>query len=721
MEGDVEMKRNGIKVLICLFLCSLLCGCAKGAQSGETNTGSVSLFKPAMKQVYLRSEERDYQGGDTSQSPYTAKYQYNADGTLADFLRFKPSGGPMAESEYIYDEHQNVVESRQYTGDRNLILTIVCTYDANGNRTGYTSTEAKNGKKIASGQLEYDEKGNVVSSSGYVYSSEGNYAFTFTYDDEGKRTSFWEQTPGNQYVWEYIYEDGTLIREQMRSPEGEVTSWKDYTYDERQNLISKCSRNASEEDYYKGEFYEYDTDNHLTKKTEKNESSVTSVEYTYRDGLLIRESHTYGEQLREYTEYEYDENHQIAVERKHTIDQEGSDTIAWRIEYDYIVMEVPQDQEIVPFGSFEQTLDMYDSIEGYPVSLHTGQAVPGQSSEERQAAGRQEDSAETLASTPTEAEQEEAQADSGRNVVLMKKAEHYTIYASDVSFDYWVYFHYDAETRRLTGTMEGSEELLDAMREKYDNVDSSGRIIMEELFYDERGRLLERQYYLDSIPTVEDYEYKGEDSRWVEHTSDNTLEIKYNATREYQPDGTVIETTKWYTHQQYEGKTIRYYSEGMVYLIGYEEYDENNSLICSGYPYRNERGRVLDLSVEDTAGNEVYYYHYDYDSNSVYPSLITFTAETTQSRIVQVYNENGVMVDYESYSGDTPVGHSSYDNEGRIMREQCFARDSSGEVIQWSETTYEYDRNGNEIKKTTFDEDGEITGIIETEYQKIVF
>ena len=183
-------------------------------------------------------------------------FEYDDSGNLAQ-KTYAAGSAVEQTTEYEYDEAGNLVAIRRLkggTGPHETDAEILRTYDDCGNMTSETDPEGNITR------FTYDCAGNLASRQ----DPNGN-VWNFTYDDAGNLRSAADPL-GNRTVYEYD-DAGKLVR--TEDPRGNETS---YSYDERGRTVGVTDANGNTAST------EYDADGNIVSRTDR-EGKKTLFEY----------------------------------------------------------------------------------------------------------------------------------------------------------------------------------------------------------------------------------------------------------------------------------------------------------------------------------------------------------------------------------------------------------------------------------------------------------
>ncbi len=188
-------------------------------------------------------------------------------------------------TEYIYDENDYPAETISYYGSGKEEDHGWHHYDESGHLLSERWV-SENGISHGVKELTYDTSGNLLTET--HYDQDGIYSLTeCAYDRKGNKTQekFTHYKSASQsYMKTYKYDaKGRLIREEEQDAEGRVTTWKEYKYNKRCQLIRETS-SVYTTDRIIWE-YEYDRHGNRVKETrvDENGAELKHFEYEYME------------------------------------------------------------------------------------------------------------------------------------------------------------------------------------------------------------------------------------------------------------------------------------------------------------------------------------------------------------------------------------------------------------------------------------------------------
>jgi len=233
--------------------------------------------------------------------------------------------------------------------------------------------------------------------------------------------------------------------------------------------------------------------------------------------------------------------------------------------------------------------------------------------------------------------------------------------------------------------------------------------------YDDRGNMIEKMYFGSdgSLGTKDTYTYdiKGKMTGWKAFNNDGSLNLK-NSIKEtwnYDLNGNITENCDFSSDSLIRKGTYNY--DDKVNLVEVNHYGANGTLKSKEkYIYDSKRNKIeWDVYLSD--GNLSGKHLYNYDSNGNVIEEKTYKAEGILQTIKTCkYDSKNNMIE-EDFHGDGIIyifkkiaynSKSKYDNNNNKI-ENIFFNDSGLKT----KTTYKYefDKTGNWIKQTTFEND----------------
>lgn len=285
------------------------------------NNGNVYNYKYDIDGSYTKEYKDEYNNNIVEQC--------NKDGFVT-HKEVTDASDQTSKYDYIYDENNNVKTMKETTPDD---IVITYQYEENGSYTRDYTDKDENyivENCYANGYVfhkEVTDKNN--STTLYDYEYDDNYNVikrSETYPDN--TVTIYEYNDDDSVTKKDIDENGLLKYEEITDKEGSITKY-DYEYDEDNNLIKK-----TEKDKYDNIIatYEYIHEDAIVKKSYKDENGNDIIEYYYENDLF----HQYREEITDENnnttifEYEYDDNYNITKKTE----KDKDDNIVATYEYD---------------------------------------------------------------------------------------------------------------------------------------------------------------------------------------------------------------------------------------------------------------------------------------------------------------------------------------------------------------------------------------------------
>ena len=168
---------------------------------------------------------------------------------------------------------------KQYKDDSQEIVEY--TYDKKYNCIKEVYTDRSGGVSVT--ERIYDENGNVVREV-YAYDDEECYTHDYIYNDDGNVIKCTTIDESGKSITDYIYnENGDIVKQSEKDQNGKISSYANYTYDEKGNNIkSEVKYENMDYGYVTENFYE--GDNLVQTVTTINYGITefeTTTDYTY--------------------------------------------------------------------------------------------------------------------------------------------------------------------------------------------------------------------------------------------------------------------------------------------------------------------------------------------------------------------------------------------------------------------------------------------------------
>ena len=187
---------------------------------------------------------------------------------------------------YEYDENGNQLSSSSHYMTYNFNYGVIAcdendvsTYDANGNRIHYESTEVLGDRTtVTEGEYVYDDAGHMLSDKIYTNGelvSEGQY----TYDEVGNMLSLTRNySDGTSYKRTCTYDETGNMLSETTYNDGEVSSEATCTYDEAGNMLSETT--YSDGEVSSETTYTYDDEGRMIQEDYISDDFSNSTIYT---------------------------------------------------------------------------------------------------------------------------------------------------------------------------------------------------------------------------------------------------------------------------------------------------------------------------------------------------------------------------------------------------------------------------------------------------------
>jgi hypothetical protein len=202
-------------------------------------------------------------------------YQFNIDGNLVEFNRFKEDGTPAMKTVYTYNDKQNKVEATNFDANNNQTSTTITTVNGNGFKTEEQSYSS-DGKLSSRHTFEYDDKNNNTKKT--IYRADGTVSgtFTWTYDSKGNPIKVKKQFSGStEHVQDFVYnEKGYLLGETSYDDRGGIDIRFERYYDEYGNKIQEIKYKRRDLLGSQAWKYEYDKQGNWVKKIHINGEGI---------------------------------------------------------------------------------------------------------------------------------------------------------------------------------------------------------------------------------------------------------------------------------------------------------------------------------------------------------------------------------------------------------------------------------------------------------------
>ncbi len=649
--------------------------------------------------------------------------------------------------------------TRQYERDLNRLIretdengiVTAYTYDSQGNRA--SKTEAVGTTEERTTQYVYNN-GHLIETR---ILGTSDIVTTMTYDPDGNQTSITTDAEGEAVTTRFIHDImGNVLTKTVENPDGDDLVWT-YTYDAMGNLLT------AEDPEHKVTRYEYDFGGRKTKQiapdltetlfeydmlgnmikqtvvmdpADASKDIITTFEYGF-DNKLVKMIDSEGA----ITEYAYDSRGR----RVKTIDPAGNEIVT---EYDPVSSEGgctscggTADQPIsVTYPTFEKAF-VYDernrkiaeqvivpegeTLETRFVYDPAGNLIE-KTDKDNQITYYEYDALNRLVRVTDPNQGQTAYAyDNRDNMTSLTDAQGNT-----------TAFAYDGNNRLAKETRPEGEittydyDLMGNLIEKIDAKDQK-----TEYDYNNAGQLDETRYYDASLTLVKTVSFTYDDAGNLDGYNDGTTSAVYvydNAGRKTSETVTYgsYSWTNTYTHLKNglkktftgpDNVTYTYMYDTANRLAGVQMPAGIGFLTVNGYNWNRPAGftlpgggarafeydplmRIKQIIGKDPGGNDLLNYDYTYDTMDNITSKATEHGDygyeyDALHRLTDVDNPEAAGLTDEEFTYDN-VGNrlttedSTSDWDYNFNNELQSSSDSTGDAV------YEYDDNGNTIKKT---------------------
>ena len=611
-------------------------------------------------------------------------------------------------TEYSYDSAGNLVRQVETSGTPDERVTEF-TYDADSNRL----TEKNLGDAStpeATTTMAYDEFGNRVS----VTDTEGNLT-TFTYDIMGNVLT---KTDAKGKIWTYAYNAKGWLTSSTDPLENVTT----YVYDGLGNIVKEIDAEGREKTFAYDEngnlirsvdtggnvtLYEYDSDGNLVKKTD---SEGKSVSYTYDAfGRLAKTIDGNGNQ----TQFEYDLSSGCS-----SCSTGGSEWQASRIIFPTFVKEYTYDLR----GRKIQEKEILSETESYVSEFaydEVGNLISSTDKESKTTTHSYDNLNRLISTTDPLGNTTEYTYDDRNNLLTLKDAD-----------ENITQFEYDRNNRTIRETRPLGQVKVsqyDAVGNVAAILDAKGQRI--EYGYNDAGRQIEIQYF-----STEDYSIPVKTVTFSYDKIGNLISYNDSVTSaHYVYDDAyrkLSETVDYggfqlgYSYSYYKNGTKKTFTgpDGITYSY---TYDNNNQLKTVNIPNkgyitydsyiwkRPERisypggttreyaydplMRLKQIQAKGPDQNPIQIYVYEYDAMNNIISKRTEHGDYTYGYddLYRLTKANAPHRSSETFTYDS-VGNrlTSADVSG------SWSYNANNELLSYNETSFDYDANGNTIRKT---------------------
>lgn len=174
-------------------------------QSGELSGGHIYDANGNLIEVYW--------AGDLQHEWYT----YTAEGKLKSKYT-ELYGEPQSGSEYFYDANGRLIRVERFIMSRDVRkeLTNTFTYDENGRCIRYDMGGFQGEQSYET--YTYDAAGRMLSSEYHHYEESGSTGYYWTYDEEGRITSWKSTHRQDTYLFTWTYDDDGMVTVLTKEP-----------------------------------------------------------------------------------------------------------------------------------------------------------------------------------------------------------------------------------------------------------------------------------------------------------------------------------------------------------------------------------------------------------------------------------------------------------------------------------------------------------------------
>lgn len=236
--------------------------------------------------------------------------EYNDQGLVTVAKQFDNEGELLQQTDFVYDEYQNVIRQNHYFGDESTKFSDVYVYE--------------NGSLIREDIFEGDKFINVEKE--YQYDDRANLIRIVEYDEDGNKKSVTENEYNESnfvtrrvkdeimekdrrvYLFEYD-EDGNKIKDLIYDYEDILISKTYYTYNDKKQLLEK---------------EEEDLDRYLKTTNHFVEDKIKRSETADKEGNIMT-----------WTEFDYDEDDLVISQKYYARDETDNEDYRLLVEYQF--------------------------------------------------------------------------------------------------------------------------------------------------------------------------------------------------------------------------------------------------------------------------------------------------------------------------------------------------------------------------------------------------
>jgi len=620
----------------------------------------------------------------TDERGVVTKYEYDDSGNRE--KKIEAYGTPDERIiEYAYDEAGNLITEKVVEDVRTADAVTTMDYDDNGNMISVTDPEG------STTTYTYNAMGQVLTKT-----DPREKVWTYGYDDAGNLKSM---TDPLNHVTQYVY-DAVGNRIQETDPEGNVTLYE-YNYAGRIKKTTDALNNSA--------IFEYNADGNLVKRSDQEGKEIRQ-EYD-ADGRLAKTVDGNGNEIA----YEYQDTPGSSCQT--CSGGAGADQPA-KITYPTFAKTFQYDER----GRKHTEIDVLSETEQYLTRLEydpAGNVISQTDKENHTTSYRYDKLGRKISATDAINGVTEYVYDDRNNLISLKDAN------GNITW-----FEYDRNNRM-------TKEIRPMGEETVYEYDGAGNLIRKtdaknqktEYGYDDAGRMTEIRYYAasdQSSPqktvtfayhpagtlksytdgmTSASYEYDALRRKISETVNYGAFELSFSYTYHKNglkksftgPDGITYEYT-YDSNNQLTGISIP--GSG---IITYDSYQWNRPLSVS-YPGGVKKAygydplmRVSSITVKDSVQKVLMDYQYAYDKMNNILSKQTEHGDYsyTYDPLYQLKTADNAVLDNEEYAYDK-VGNrlTSADVSGN------WTYKDNNELVSYDDYTFDYDANGNMIKKS---------------------
>lgn len=238
-------------------------------------------------------------------------------------------------------------------------------------------------------------------------------------------------------------------------------------------------------------------------------------------------------------------------------------------------------------------------------------------------------------------------------------------------------------------------------------------MLYQEVEYDENENVINEKTYLPDGEIEHEYRYAYDHLNRVieEILVEGSGEILERLTREYDEHGRICREINHYEEDLADVTTIEYTGDGKE--LSRTTVDTEGEVLRQK-KYNFESGRLVSIVETDEEGAVINQRNIKYNESGL-PEEEKVRESDANFRLVSLYDDNGNRIQVKKYNPKNELLERityTYDDKGRIteMKEE----DAAG--IEFH--SLEIDEFENVIRQETKNEKGEITGLVEREFNK---